>query len=73
MLSRSGERALNQVFITVQLKTLPGGLSKRSNKGLCRGYAPQASALTAAWMETKNSAWDGDHERIPQELEDTKT
>ena len=49
-----------------------GGLRKRSNKGLCRRYAPQASALTTVWMETTNSDWCGDHERIRQEPEDTQ-
>ena len=39
------------------------GLRKDSNKGLCRRYAPQASALTTVWMETKNSDWCGDYQR----------
>lgn len=47
-----------------------GGLRKHSNKGLCRRYAPQASALTTVWMETSNSDWCGDHERIRQEPDD---
>jgi len=37
---------------------------KASPKGLCRRYAPQASALTTVWMETNNADWCGDHERI---------
>lgn len=48
-----------------------GGLRKHSNKGLCRRYAPQASALTTVWMETGNSDWCGDHEPIRQEPEDS--
>jgi len=37
---------------------------KDSDKGLCRRYAPQASALTTVWMETRSADWCGDHERI---------
>ena len=40
------------------------GLRKDSLKGLCRRYAPQASALTTVWMETKSADWCGDYERI---------
>lgn len=43
---------------------LTGGLRKESAKGLCRRYAPQASALTTVWMETKSSDWCGDFEPI---------
>jgi len=42
------------------------GLRKDSNKGLCRRYAPQASALTSVWMETKNSDWCGDYQPAPE-------
>jgi len=41
------------------------GLRKDSNKGLCRRYAPQASALTIGWMETRNSDWCGDFLAAP--------
>ncbi|NQV83718.1 MAG: hypothetical protein HQ494_07850 [Rhodospirillales bacterium] len=40
---------------------MTGALRKDSAKGLCRRYAPQASALTTVWMETKSSDWCGDH------------
>jgi hypothetical protein len=43
-----------------------GAFRKDSDKGLCRRYAPQASALTTVWMETKSSDWCGDYERIKQ-------
>ncbi|MDD9878123.1 MAG: hypothetical protein OXR84_11855 [Magnetovibrio sp.] len=42
------------------------GLRKDSNKGLCRRYAPQASALTTVWMETKSSDWCGDFQAGPE-------
>jgi len=42
-------------------------LRKDSNKGFCRRYAPQASALTTVWMETKNSDWCGDYAAVPAE------
>ncbi|HJP53999.1 MAG: hypothetical protein QF511_08750 [Rhodospirillales bacterium] len=38
-------------------------MRKVSEKGLCRRYAPQASALTTVWMETKSSDWCGDYAR----------
>jgi hypothetical protein len=41
-----------------------GALRKDSDKGLCRRYAPQASALTTVWMETRSADWCGDFERI---------
>lgn len=41
-----------------------GTLRKSSAKGLCRRYAPTASALTTVWMETTNADWCGDYERI---------
>ena len=41
-----------------------GGLRKRSTGGLCRRYAPQASALTTVWMETKAADWCGDYELV---------
>jgi len=37
---------------------------KDSDKGLCRRYAPQASALTTVWMETRSADWCGDFQRI---------
>lgn len=37
---------------------------KASLKGQCRRHAPQASALTTVWMETNNTDWCGDYERI---------
>ena len=40
------------------------GLRKESLKGLCRRYAPHASALTTVWMETKSADWCGDYDRI---------
>ncbi len=40
-------------------------MRKISEKGLCRRYAPQASALTTVWMETKSSDWCGDYTRNP--------
>ena len=43
---------------------MTSALRKDSAKGLCRRYAPQASALTTVWMETKSSDWCGDYERI---------
>ncbi len=43
---------------------MTGALRKESAKGLCRRYAPVASAFTTVWMETKGSDWCGDHERI---------
>ncbi len=46
---------------------LTRGFRKDSNKGLCRRYAPQASALTSVWMETKNSDWCGDHQPIAED------
>ena len=42
------------------------GLRKDSNKGLCRRYAPQASALTTVWMETTNGDWCGDYDRTDE-------
>ncbi len=44
-----------------------GSLRKRSPKGFCRRYAPQSSALTTVWMETKNSDWCGDYARIKKD------
>lgn len=44
-----------------------GSLRKSSAKGLCRRYAPLASALTTVWMETANSDWCGDFERIKKD------
>ncbi len=41
-----------------------GALRKNSAKGLCRRYAPQASALTTVWMETKGADWCGDYKRV---------
>ena len=41
-----------------------GSLRKRSTGGLCRRYAPQASALTTVWMETKAADWCGDYEQV---------
>ena len=43
---------------------MTSALRKDSAKGLCRRYAPQASALTTVWMETKSSDWCGDFEGI---------
>lgn len=40
-------------------------LRRDSNKGLCRRYAPQASALTSVWMETRNFDWCGDYAADP--------
>ena len=37
---------------------------KDSDKGLCRRYAPRASALTTVWMETRSFDWCGDYERV---------
>lgn len=44
-----------------------GGFRKDSAKGLCRRYAPTTSALTTVWMETKNSDWCGDYDRIKRD------
>ncbi|NQU60205.1 MAG: hypothetical protein HQ512_03665 [Rhodospirillales bacterium] len=41
-----------------------GALRKNSMKGLCRRYAPSASAFTTVWMETNSSDWCGDYKRI---------
>ncbi len=46
---------------------LTGGLRKDSNKGLCRRYAPQASALTTVWMETTSGDWCGDYDHTDDE------
>jgi len=43
------------------------GLRKQSGKGLCRRYAPQASALTTAWTETESSDWCGDFQKMSGE------
>lgn len=43
---------------------MTSALRKDSMKGLCRRYAPQASALTTVWMETKSADWCGDYKRI---------
>ncbi len=43
------------------------GLRAKSSKGLCRRYAPQASALTTVWMETKPDDWCGDYEKIQEQ------
>lgn len=43
---------------------MTNALRKDSAKGLCRRYAPQASALTTVWMETKSSDWCGDYAPI---------
>jgi len=42
---------------------MTASLRKDSSKGLCRRYAPQASALTTVWMETKSADWCGDFKR----------
>ncbi len=42
------------------------GLRRRSRKGLCRRYAPQASSLTIGWMETKPNDWCGDYEPMTE-------
>lgn len=46
---------------------MTGGMRKQSDKGLCRRYAPQASALTTVWMETSNADWCGDHQPAPDD------
>ncbi len=43
------------------------GLRKQSAKGLCRRYAPQASALTTVWMETSGADWCGDYQNYKSE------
>jgi len=42
------------------------GLRKQSDKGLCRRYAPQASALTTNWTETESGDWCGDFQMIAE-------
>jgi hypothetical protein len=39
---------------------------KDSDKGLCRRYAPTASALTTVWMETRCYDWCGDFQRMTE-------
>ena len=46
---------------------MTGGMRKQLDKGLCRRYAPQASALTTVWMETSNADWCGDHQPAPDD------
>ena len=43
---------------------LTEGLRRKSNKGLCRRYAPHTSALSSVWMETKSTDWCGDHQPL---------
>ena len=40
------------------------GIKRRAERGLCRRYAPHASALTTVWMETKSVDWCGDYDRM---------
>ncbi len=37
-------------------------VKRSAERGLCRRYAPQASALTTVWMETMVWDWCGDYE-----------
>lgn len=44
------------------LSDATGSVAKRTDRGQCRRYAPRASALTTAWMETRSWDWCGDYQ-----------
>lgn len=54
---------LSSAFSGIHDKRGPDGQIRAQEKGLCCRYAPQASALTSVWMETKAIDWCGDYER----------
>lgn len=37
-------------------------VKRSSERGLCRRHAPQASALTTVWMETRTTDWCGEYD-----------
>jgi len=65
------ERSYHQGNTTAEIENprVTSGLRKKSDKGLCRRYAPQASALTTVWMETAASDWCGDFQATDSETE----
>lgn len=42
-------------------------IKRHAERGLCRRYAPQASALTTVWMETRVGGWCGDYEPMGED------
>ncbi len=46
---------------------VPAAIKKNAERGLCRRYAPHASALTTVWMETKVIDWCGDYDQMAED------
>jgi len=62
---RSQKYKTESTDLEISNPRMTGSMRKQSDKGLCRRYAPQASALTTVWMETSNGDWCGDYQVSP--------